>query len=418
MPADPGPHVETGSQHRITLLGPQRDPRLDQVVRGLGLTGGRFATITAGWRDRESDDALLTEQLGTTVNLGLWQRMQHVWEVDPELAAGDRRRRILLTEMQELYLVGLEQAVAGIARLRSHTPRSERVRNLAIQDAYDIMRGMDARHLERVADLHASFYAKFQPEHRESVVEARFRVGQLIGDCDAVVIPGGHVGVLLGALHLFNLAPGLASPGEAGTNAPGAVETGVVESGAGETGSGERAPRDVGTSDVGMSESGTGEPGTATLNTGTLDTVTDGAGAGAKPAPVLHRPIIAWGAGAMALTERVVLFYDNAVARPGVAEMFMEGLGLTRDVVALPSPKERLDLKNLERMQSIPRRCAPSLCLLLDTRAEVTLTAGGRLPVGARIVGADGSPTTYEGPVATSEDTHQPAFANGNGDGT
>ena len=38
---------------RVVLLGPQRRPTLDGVVRSLGLAGpdrpGRFATVTAGW---------------------------------------------------------------------------------------------------------------------------------------------------------------------------------------------------------------------------------------------------------------------------------------------------------------------------------------------------------------------------------
>lgn len=331
MPTEPPEAPEP----RITFLGPQRNPRLDQVVRGLGLQGKKFATITAGWRDRESDDALLTEQLGQAVNLRLWQRLQRIWERDPELAAADRKRRLILTEMQELYLIGLEQAAEGIYRLLRHTPRSERVQQLAVQDACEIMRGMDQRHLDRVAEVHADFYERFQPEHRDAVLQARFRVGELISGCDAVVIPGGHVGVLLGSLHLLNLAPALANPAQS-------------------------TPEH------------------------------------SDPAPILHRPIIAWGAGAMALTERVVLFYDHAVARPGVAELLMEGLGLTRGVVALPSPRQRLEMKNEIRLQSLSRRCAPSACLLLEDHSEVTLTAAGLAPVGARVIDHDGQLVTLQ----------------------
>jgi hypothetical protein len=190
------------------------------------------------------------------------------------------------------------------------------------------MRDMDERHLERVAELHHDFYLRHHPEHRDAVVEARFRVGRDVAGCDAIVIPGGHVGVLLGALHLFNLGPALARPAD--------VEGGT---------------------------------------------------------PVLFRPVIAWGAGAMALTERVLLFYDNAVASPGVSEMLMDGLALTRDLVALPSPKDRLDFKNLERMRILAARTAPAHALLLDEGVRVTLTADGRLPAGSRVVGPDGAPT-------------------------
>ncbi|MFK5645770.1 hypothetical protein ACI3ET_04525 [Ornithinimicrobium sp. LYQ121] len=314
---------------RITLLGPQRQPRLGTVVQQLGLTGSRFATITAGWRDRESDDGLLHEQLGgNAVNLHLWRRMQQVWEADPELEQADRRRRQSLTEMQTLYLIGLEQAAVAINRILEHTPLDPGIVALALQDVLQVMRDMDERHLQRVGELHHDFYLRQNPEHRDAVVEARFLVGREIAGCDAIVIPGGHVGVLLGALHLFNLGPALSSPSE--------------------------------------DEDGT---------------------------PDLFRPVIAWGAGAMALTERVLLFYDNAVARPGVSEMLMDGLALTRDVVALPSPKDRLDIKNLERMRVLAARTAPAHALLLDEGVRVTLTADGRLPAGSRVVGADGQAT-------------------------
>ena len=341
MPAE----VDTA---RITLLGPQRNPRLRSVVANLGLTGRHFTTITAGWRDREGEDGLLVEELGgRTTNLRLWGLMQQVWDADPELEAADRTRRAAIVELQELYLVGLEQAAAALARIRDHRARDESLREMAVEDAVQIMRDLDARHLDRVEDLHRTFYERYQPQHRDAVVTARFAVGRAIGETDAVVITGGHVGVLLGALHLFNLAPVLAS----------------LEA---------------------------GEDGRARSST------------------TLHRPIIAWGAGAMVLTERVLLFYDNSVTSPGVSEMLMRGLGLTRDVVALPSPKDRLDLKNPWRMQLLASRAAPAAALLLEEHAEVTLEADGRLPAGARVVAPDGSATSYEPPARTPGDEPSP----------
>ncbi|GGK55738.1 hypothetical protein [Ornithinimicrobium pekingense] len=339
MPAD-----DPFADPRITLLGPQREPRVPKVAERLGLRGRRFAIITAGWRDRESEDELLTDLLGgNTVNLGLWSLMQRVWERDPELAEGDRRRRLIHTEMQELYLIGLEQAVVAIRRIREHNPRDERVVDMAVEDVLEVMRRMDARHLERVADLNHSFYARYEPQHRDAVVDGRFHVGRLVADCEAIAVTGGHVGVLMGALHLFNLAPALAAP----------------------------------------------------------PPVTD---AGADGTPVLLRPVLAWGAGAMVLTERVLLFYDHAVSSPSVSELLMNGLGLTRGIVALPSPKERLAMRDPDRMSVLVRRAAPAHALLLDEQAEVTLTAGGHLPAGARILGPDGAVTTYAPPAPPARD--------------
>jgi hypothetical protein len=98
----------------------------------------------------------------------------------------------------------------------------------------------------------------------------------------------------------------------------------------------------------------------------------------------------------MALTERVLLFYDHAVSGPPVSELLMSGLGLTHGLVALPSPKDRLDMRSPGRMAVLARRAAPRHPLLLDEGADVTLTAGGGLPAGARILDHHGVATTYE----------------------
>jgi hypothetical protein len=51
----------------ISVLGPQRRPTVQPLPPGTIAT-----TVTAGWRERESDDAELARALGgTTVNLRL-----------------------------------------------------------------------------------------------------------------------------------------------------------------------------------------------------------------------------------------------------------------------------------------------------------------------------------------------------------
>ncbi|WP_134771963.1 hypothetical protein [Ornithinimicrobium flavum] len=168
MPAEP----------RITLLGPQRNPRLPRVRQQLGLRDARFATVTAGWRDRENDDALLSELLGgRTVNLQLWSRMQQLWEADPELAHGDRERRRRLAEMQELYVIGLQQAVEAAHRITARRPVLPEIQQMALHDVLDILRDMDERHRQRVHEVHLDFYARYEPQHRPAVLEGRARWG-------------------------------------------------------------------------------------------------------------------------------------------------------------------------------------------------------------------------------------------------
>ena len=78
------------------------------------------------------------------------------------------------------------------------------------------------------------------------------------------------------------------------------------------------------------------------------------------------RPIIAWSAGAMALSDRVVLFHDHPPQGDGRAEVFEEGLGLFEGLVVLPHARHRLRLSNAMRVSSLARRFAPATCIALD----------------------------------------------------
>lgn len=78
------------------------------------------------------------------------------------------------------------------------------------------------------------------------------------------------------------------------------------------------------------------------------------------------KPVIAWSAGAMALTERVVLFHDRPPQGAGNAGVMERGLGLCPGLVALPDGKKRLDLGNRFRVSAMARRFAPDSCLVLE----------------------------------------------------
>ena len=75
------------------------------------------------------------------------------------------------------------------------------------------------------------------------------------------------------------------------------------------------------------------------------------------------QPIIAWSAGAMAVTERVVLFHDDPPHGPGNAEVMDAGLGLCKDIVPLPHAWRRLRLEDKGRVSRFVRRFSPALCV-------------------------------------------------------
>ena len=88
------------------------------------------------------------------------------------------------------------------------------------------------------------------------------------------------------------------------------------------------------------------------------------------------RPIIAWSAGAMVLTERVVLFHDHPPYGPPIAEVLDTALGLARGLVVLPNPRLRLRLDDDERVAMLARRFQPAVCVAMDHGARITIEAG------------------------------------------
>ena len=78
------------------------------------------------------------------------------------------------------------------------------------------------------------------------------------------------------------------------------------------------------------------------------------------------RTVIARSAGAMVLTERIVLFHDRPPWGEGNPEVFDAGFGLAAGIVALPHASARLALDDRTRSARLAARFAPASCVLLD----------------------------------------------------
>jgi hypothetical protein len=302
----------------VVLLGPQRRPTLDGVVRSLGLLepaapGQRFATVTAGWREREPDDGELVSLLGGSagqhgaVNLGLYRRGVDVAERDPVFAAGWDELRRTLAGLQEVYLLRLDYALRAVYAVQRQAGSGSE----AVEDAVAAVRSLDEAHLRRVNGARGEFYARLEPHARPVIAAHRDEVAAVLRDAGALVVAGGHVGVLADVLHLFNVA--------------------------------------------------------AALNGGSL--------------------VIAWSAGAMALTDRIVLFHDRAPQGPGHPEVYGSGLSLLRDVVLLPHARARLLLDDAPRMAVLARRFAPARCVPLEAGNRIDVYDGA-WPTGLRVIEA------------------------------
>jgi hypothetical protein len=193
---------------RVILLGPQRRPTLDGVVRSLGL-GGPIATVTAGWQEREPDDQLLSTLLGGhDVNLGLYRRWLDVLDRDPEYAAGSRRLADVLGELEDTYLLRLDYALQAVYALqhRAGSGQEDSVSDEAVAEAIAAVRELDEGYLHQVNSARGEFFEELRPHDRPVIAEHRAAVAGVLGSASALVIAGGHVGVLAEVLHLFNIA--------------------------------------------------------------------------------------------------------------------------------------------------------------------------------------------------------------------
>ncbi len=307
---------------RVVLLGPQRRPTVDAALRSLGLPGppAPIATVTAGWQEREPDDELLSTLLGgVDVNLELYRRWLDVQDRDPEYAAGQRRLADVVGELVDTYLLRLDYALQAVYALQHRLASDpDSAVGAALDDAIGVVRELDAAHLHQVESARGGFFEELRPHDRPVIAEHRAAVAGVLGEASALVIAGGHVGVLAEVLHLFNIA---AAP--------------------------------------------------------------------------LSR-VIAWSAGAMALTDRIVLFHDRAPHGPGHPEVYGTGLSLLREVVLLPHAKARLQLDDTSRMAVFARRFAPARCILLENGTRLEAESDGRWPPGTRVLAEDGRVTTLE----------------------
>lgn len=284
------------------LLGAQRfDPTLGSTVAANNVKG-RFATITAGWQEREDEDDDLVAHLDAinggagTINLRLHARGNEVFQKDPELAKAHRERQVLLRHLQEIYRIRLDHASAAELEV-NHYAMPERMRDEVQQTSIEAIQRLDAQHIEKCKTVRDEFESKMKTSERPWVQRHRQVIADALKGCSAVAIAGGHVAVLMNRLSLFGLEE--------------LFET---------------------------------------------------------------RPIFAWSAGAMAITDRVVLFHDDPPQGHVALQVLDAGLGIVPNTVVFPTPERRLHLDATERMAHLARRFAPANCVVLPDRSWVTWT--------------------------------------------
>lgn len=108
-------------------------------------------------------------------------------------------------------------------------------------------------------------------------------------------------------------------------------------------------------------------------------------------ASMIDKPVITWSAGAMALSDRVVLFGAHRPAGRRLPEVWAEGLGVFSGVLTFPHHRHRLPMHDPYQLALLARRFKAWTCLLLDDGSRVDLTGAWPPPVGARWITRDGA---------------------------
>jgi hypothetical protein len=298
------------------LLGPQRFRMTAGAVARSLAPEGTVATVTAGWRDREKDDAELhTVMDGRTRNLHLFGRLGHVVRHDQTFAnaAGVYNRAV--NEASGLYTLRLQHALDAVYAISRRSVRGDLVES-SLRAGLESVRDIDAWFLWVLGELEGELRADGGVDTSDIIAAHRAEVAEILAGASLLAIAGGHVSYLSRCLRLF------------------AVE------------------------------------------------------------PPAHLPVIGWSAGAMVLTDLIVLYNDTGVDGIRPSEVWDRGMGRIHRVVAMPHARRRLRLDDVDRNTVLARRYAPARIVLLDDGGKVVLGDDGALPPDARVITADGRIST------------------------
>ena len=184
---------------------------------------GPVATITAGWQEREPDDAELDALLdGRSVNLRpATPAGRTCWSATRSTPPPSASTGAALAELQELHLVQLDGVLGALREVARRGGGGPRVREAARADAEAV--GPARRRAAPGAGWPRSAprsTARWRPAERSAVAAHREAVGRVLAGAAALVVAGGHVGVLGHVLRLFAVTrrPGRrsSSPGRRG----------------------------------------------------------------------------------------------------------------------------------------------------------------------------------------------------------
>lgn len=316
---------------RIFVLGPQHPVHnLPAALDHAGVQGP-VAVVSAGWRHDEAQLEPLARAIRRPlVHLPLYRWFDEVSAELPELAEEWHQQQAQIRALKQAYATQLRGVAFVLDELERRSTRSPTIQAEEIAFARQGIRALDQRVLTRLEEVRADFPRCARPWDLPAVAALHEQARHKLSKCQALLISGGHVAVLLNRMRFFGLDDLAREHHERGGD------------------------------------------------------------------------IFAWSGGAMVLTERIMLFYDDPPDGAGNPEVLDRGLGLVSGCAFFPHASERLRLHDLDRVHRLVSRLQPLRCLTLDNGAW--LEVQGALFVGhgeadaALELWADGSVQPLQGP--------------------
>lgn len=193
------------NKRQLTLLGPQSDYGSLKVALARKQIDGPVALITAGWETDEHEDQELKQAIGLpTTNLRLFARTEQLFKDDPELIQTLRNRQDELRHLRNAYndrLDYLLEAARQIIRKQEDLIDLDSERESAIE----MVRQLDRQYFVRTSQIIDHYEEILQTGTRPLVATHRAEIAEILGNCQAILISGGHVAIILNRLKIFGV---------------------------------------------------------------------------------------------------------------------------------------------------------------------------------------------------------------------
>jgi hypothetical protein len=161
--------------------------------------------VSAGWEEDEEDDQWVRDALDVpVVNSHLYGLADRLFQDDPEVLRLLRERQDRLRDLREINAWQTENLFALARELWQRIEENA----AAVGPFHQTMahlREVDRTYLRSVSTVIKEYDQRIAPQVRPSLQAYRSAVLQRLDGCQALLIAGGHVGVLLNRLNLCRL---------------------------------------------------------------------------------------------------------------------------------------------------------------------------------------------------------------------